>query len=118
MKNWPEKSPKWPQKWKIYQKNQKFWKKWFFLKSSDNLQKNQKLNQKFPPNDLKNEKLISNDNFEKNGKFWKSSDNLEEIKNLPKNSPQMISKLKNWHQKWKFWKKWKFLKYSENLEKK
>ena len=53
----PKIPPKWPQIWKIYQKNENFEKNGKFWKSSDNLEKNQKFRKKIPPNDLKTEKF-------------------------------------------------------------
>ena len=72
MKNLPENSPKLPQKWKIDLKNKNFGKKWKFLKSSDNLEKNKKMKNlpenspKWPQKwkmDLKNENFGKNENF-------------------------------------------------------
>ena len=70
----PKITPLWPQKWKNDLKNENFRKKYFFLKSSNNLEKNKKIKnlpKNSPQNDLKNEKMTSkmkilkkNENFE------------------------------------------------------
>ena len=72
IKNDPKITPKWPQKWKKFLKNENFGKKWKFLKSSDNLEKNKKM-KNLPENSPKwpqKSKIdFKNENFEKNEKF-------------------------------------------------
>ena len=112
MKNWPENSPKFPQKWKVDLKNENLEKNGKFWKSSDNLEKIKKL-PKNPPQMISKLK-----NLHQKWKFWKSSDNLEEIKNLPKNSPPNDLKTEKFTSKMKILKKMKFFKIFRKSRKK
>ena len=62
--------PKWPQKWKIYQKKENFEKNENFEILRQSTKKIKNWHENSPSKDLKKWKVdLKNENFEKNGKF-------------------------------------------------